>query len=302
VFAAVVNFLELGQKMLVPSFFWGPYREITRHSGRSLDPFTMFNDDGAFDIDGMAAGIDRHLDEQGRVLLVLNFPCHNPTGYTLSPEEWRRVSDVIVSAGARGPVTVLIDAAYMEFGGESARAWVEIVPSLMEHATVLVAWTASKSMAQYGARIGAIVGLHTDAEERAQMDNALGYTARATWSNCHHLGQRAVTELLTDPELAPRVRAERGEIAALLQTRIAAFNEYAGKAGLPTPHYDAGFFVTMFTPDQDASAAAMRDLGVYTVPIPGAVRVAICATPADAIPRVVSALEAGLVAAGRDQP
>jgi aromatic-amino-acid transaminase len=296
VFAAVVNFLDIGQKMLVPNFFWGPYREITHHSGRSLDPFSMFADDGSFDVAGMASGLDRHLTEQGRAMVVLNFPCHNPTGYTLTSEEWRAVSDVVTDAGARGPVTVLIDAAYMEYGGAAARAWVSAVPALMRNATVLVAWTASKSMAQYGARVGAIVALHADDEERSQIDNALGYTARATWSNCQHLGQRAVTELLTDTALAGRVSAERERLGAMLQTRIDAFNEYAGRAGLPTPHFDAGFFVTMFTPDQDAAAAAMRALGVYTVPIPGAVRVAICATPADAMPRMVAALEAGLAA------
>jgi aromatic-amino-acid transaminase len=297
VYQAVANFLEQGQKMLVPSFFWGPYREVTAHGGRALDPFPMFADDGSFDIAGMAAGLDRHLATQGRALVVLNFPCHNPTGYTLSDEEWQRVSDVVNDAGARGPVTVLIDAAYMEFGGDAAKSWVEHVPSLMRNATVLVAWTASKSMAQYGARIGAIVGLHRDPDELKQIENAFGYTCRATWSNSNHIGQRAVAELLTDPTLAAQVAVERAEIADLLQTRIDAFNHHASAANLPTPRFDAGFFVAVFTKDQDKTAAAMRELGVYTVPIPGAVRVALCATPTAAIPRLVSALKVGLAAA-----
>ena len=297
VYQAVVNFLEPGQKMLVPNFFWGPYLAITTHSGRGLDPFPMFTPDGSFNLEGMEAGLDRHLADQGRALLVLNFPCHNPTGYTLSAEEWRQVSDIVARAGARGPVTVLLDVAYMEFGGEAARSWLDHVPDLMENATVLVAWTASKSMAQYGARVGAIVGLHRDADELSQMDNAFGFTCRATWSNCNHLGQLAVTDLLTKPDLVDRVTSERAAISALLQSRIDAFNEYATRVALPTPRFDAGFFVSVFTPDQDATAKAMRELGVYTVPIGGAVRVALCSTPESAIPRVVEALEAGIAAA-----
>ncbi|MEM7414652.1 MAG: aminotransferase class I/II-fold pyridoxal phosphate-dependent enzyme [Gemmatimonadota bacterium] len=296
VYAAVVNFLEAGQKMLVPNFFWGPYREITSHSGRALDPFTMFAEDGSFDVAGMTAGLERHLATQGRALVVLNFPCHNPTGYTLSQDEWREVTDAISSAAQNGPVTVLLDVAYMEYGDADARSWVAWVPKLMEHATVLVAWTASKSMCQYGARTGAIIALHEDDDERTQLDNALGYTARSTWSNCNHLGQRAVTDLLTDDELSARVLAERAEVSALLRTRIDAFNELAGAADLPTPRYDAGFFVTVFTKDQDTTAAAMREHGVYTVPIPGAVRLAICSTPADLMPRLTRAVEAGLAA------
>ena len=296
VHAGVVNFLAPGQKLLVPEFYWGPYRPICHHTGRDLEPFRMFDADGSFDVAEMAAGLERHIDAQGRAMVVLNFPCHNPTGYSLDAGEWQEVVTAVKAAGAGGRVTGMRDAAYMEFGGDSARRWIDAVPGLLEHATVLVAWTASKSFAQYGARVGALIGLHRDPAERTQIDNALGYTCRSTWSNCNHLGQLAVTELLTDPDLSGQVATERAALAALLDERIDAFNEHASKAGLPTPRFDAGFFVAMFTPDQERTAARMRELGVYTVPIPGAVRVAMCSTPAAAVPRLVEALEAGVAA------
>ena len=83
----------------------------------------------------------------------------------------------------------------------------------------------------------------------------------------------------------------------LLQARIDAFNARAMALELPAPRFDAGFFVSVFTEDADATAAVMRDLGVYVVPIPGAVRVAICSTPASAMPRLVEALSKGVAAA-----
>jgi len=297
VFEAVVNFLEPGQKMLLPSFFWGPYTAISQHTGRGIDPFPMFADDGSFNLAAMAEGLERHMSTQGRALLVLNFPCHNPTGYTLSAEEWNAITEVVAREGARGPVTVLIDVAYMDFGGDAARAWVDAVPGLLEHATVLVAWTASKTMAQYGARVGALVALHDDPDEVEQMNNALGYSARATWSNCNHAGQLAVSRLLTDSDLIPGVAAERGELVKLLQSRIDAFNTEAASADFSTPRYDAGFFVSVFTPDEQVTGARMRELGVYTIPIPGAVRVAMCSTPTHAVPRLIDALQQGVAAA-----
>ena len=48
----------------------------------------------------------------------------------------------------------------------------------------------------------------------------------------------------------------------------------------------------------ERTAAAMRKRGVYVVPIPGAVRVALCSTPLAAVPRLVEALVAGVRAAG----
>jgi aromatic-amino-acid transaminase len=298
IYQAVVNFLEPGQKLLTSSYYWGPYRAITGHLGRGIETFRMFGEDGSFDVEGLAGAMDRQASAQGRVLVVLNFPCHNPTGYSLSGDEWRAVSEVVSRVGTRVPVTVLIDAAYMRYGGAAATTWVDAVGDMLRAATVLVAWTASKSFTQYGSRIGALVALHRDPGEVTQMDNALGYTCRATWSNCNHVGQLAVTELLTDPRLVERSDSERDELLRLLQTRIDAFNVGALAAGLRTPRYDSGFFVAVFTPDSEVTARVMREAGVYVVPIDGAVRVALCCTPSAVIPRVTAALAQGVAAAG----
>ena len=229
VYEAVVNFVEPGQSLLTASYYWGPYLEIARHSGRVLDTFEMFGSDGGFDVAGLTAALERHAALQGRVLLVLNFPCHNPTGYSLSPDEWKRTAEVVRDVGARVPTTLLLDAAYLRFGGDAEATWIDAVPTMLETATVLVAWTASKSFTQYGARVGALVGLHRDAGERDQITNALGYSCRATWSNGNHLGQAAIAELLTDAEAARRCDAERRELITLLQGRVDTFNEAAGR-------------------------------------------------------------------------
>jgi aromatic-amino-acid transaminase len=107
----------------------------------------------------------------------------------------------------------------------------------------------------------------------------------------------AITDLLETPELAARADAERGHLRALLGSRVEAFNRHAGAAGLRYPRYEGGFFVTVFTPDAPATAARMRELGVYVVPLEGAVRVALCSTPAADVPRLVEALAVGLSAA-----
>jgi aromatic-amino-acid transaminase len=82
----------------------------------------------------------------------------------------------------------------------------------------------------------------------------------------------------------------------MLQDRVDVFNaEATGR--LHVPRYDGGFFVSVFTPDAQVTAAAMRELGVYIIPLDGAVRVALCSTPVTAVPPLVEALEAGVEAA-----
>jgi aspartate/tyrosine/aromatic aminotransferase len=256
----------------------------------------MFRADRTFDVDGLASGLQRHVDAQGRALAVLNFPCHNPTGYSLEKEEWDQVVEAVRRAGERGPVSVLLDVAYFAFGGRSARTWIDAIPGLAESATVLVAWTASKSFTQYGARVGSMIAVHNDDAERSQIKNALAFTCRSTWSNPNHLGQRVVTEILTKPELRRRADAEREELVGVLSKRIQAFNAGAKAAGLSYPRYDSGFFSMVFVKDGDRAAAKMRELGVYVLPLKGAVRVALCGTPLAQIPRLVEALAAGAAA------
>ncbi len=297
IYHAVVNFLEPGQALLTTNYRWGPYRDIAAHAGRSCETFEMFREDGTFDVAAMEAGIERQVREQGRVLLILNFPCHNPTGYSLDASEWSDVTDVVVRAADRVPVTVLMDCAYLKFGGDAIAAWDDALPRLLEATTVLFAWTASKTFTQYGLRVGALIACHRDAEERVRLTNAFNYTSRATWSNCNRIGIRAVTDLLTDPGLKARSDAERQELIDLLASRTRIFNESARQHGLDWPRFENGFFVSVFTPDPEVTAASMRDAGVFVIPINGAVRVGLCATPSRALPRLVAALAEGVKAA-----
>ncbi len=290
----IVNALEPGQRLLTSSYFWGPYATLADHTRRGVLTFRMFDSAGAFDLGAYEAGLDRLMREQGRALVVLNTPCHNPTGYSLDDGEWSEVVGITERAASRGPTTLLLDFAYAKFAPTTDSPWQVHLERLAESAGVFIAWTASKSFAQYGARVGALVALHPDGGERRRIANALGYSCRGTWSNCNHLGMLAITEVLSDPDLRGRSEREREDLCLLLGERVAAFNRQAKSAGLAHPRYEGGFFVTVFTENARETAERMRRRGVYVVPVDGAVRVALCSTPKDAIPRLVEALEAGV--------
>lgn len=295
---AVTCFLEPGQALLTTSYFWSPYRIIASHTQRALEVFDMFDAQGAFDARAFEKGLAALLARQGRALVIFNFPCHNPTGYSLDDSEWERVAQIVERHAERGPISFLIDLAYAHFGSSDSHAWVRHAERIAGSAQLLVAWTASKAFAQYGARVGALIAVDARADERQRLSNALGFACRGTWSNCNHLGQLAVTRLLEDPKLRERSLAERRVLVDLLAQRVAAFNEHAGRAGLRYPRYEGGFFVSVFTPEAERAAARMREQGVFVVPMKGAVRAALCSTPASAVPRLVAALAQGVGAPG----
>ncbi len=294
---AITTYLDAGQALLTTDYFWAPYRIIASHTRRAVETFRMFDQEGRFDLRAFEEALVNQLARQGRVLAVLNVPCHNPTGYTLDEAEWAGLREILERHAGRGPIAVLFDMAYAKFGEQGAVSWVEHLEALSQHVQVLVAWSASKSFAQYGARVGALIAIQRDAEERQRIKNALSFACRGTWSNCNHLGMLAVTELLSDPEARAATERERHELVTLLAQRVEAFNREAAKYDLHYPRYEGGFFVAVFTPDAEVTAAHMRNLGVFVVPLGGAVRVALCSVPEAGIPRLVEALAAGVAAA-----
>ena len=291
---AVTSFLEPGQALLVPSFYWGPYKTIADDSGRALSTFRMFDETGRLDTVDFAAKLADHLDKQGRALAILNSPCNNPTGYSFDDDEWRAVVAAVTRLAPRGPIALVFDVAYARYGAADLSRAVDAVLPLADKAQILFTWSASKSFTEYGLRVGALVAMHPDAEERRRLDSAFAFACRGTWSNCNAGGMAAITRVLTEPALRARVDRERAALKALLDRRVARWNELAGKAALRYPRYDGGFFTTVFCDDAPAVAQRLKAEGVFVVPQAGALRVALCSVAERDVPRLVDAVARAL--------
>lgn len=286
---AVSTFLERGQSVVTPSFYWGPYQTICDEHERGVRTSPMFTAGGGFDVSGFADVLQRTAKEQGRLLVFLNDPCHNPTGYSMSEGEWEGVSAALREVSAQVPTTVLADVAYLGFAKDQ-RSFLKHLAPLTERAAVLFAWSASKSFGLYGQRVGALIACTADGAQRAAMQNAMAYACRGTWSNCNAAGQHAVARCLTDASLDVAVRAERARLTALLDGRVSAFNRAAEGSALRYPRYDGGFFVTLFAEDAKGSAERLKARGVFTVPGKDSLRVALCSVPEAQVPALVDAL------------
>lgn len=289
---ALMNYLQSGQAVLTPSFYWGPYQTLAEEHERKVETFNMFTPAGALDVAALDAKLTEQLKTQGRVLLLLNDPCNNPTGYSMTRAEWRAVVEVLLKH-ADEPVTLLVDMAYWLYSGQGDhRAFLaELVP-LLGKTGLLFAWSGSKTYTHYGLRVGALIACEADEKNRNATQAALAYACRGTWSNCVRGGMAAVTRLLTDEALKAACDEERQALKKLLQSRVKAFNAAAQPQGLQYPRYEGGFFVTVFHPDAEAQARRMQEKGVYVVPQKGALRVALCSAAESEVPRLVEALAA----------
>jgi aromatic-amino-acid transaminase len=300
---AIANFLEPGQSILTPSYYWGPYQTLCDEADRKVSTFRMFAPQsdggaGALDIEALDRALVAQLESQRRALVFLNDPCNNPTGYSMRPNEWRAVVERLVARSSEGAITLLVDMAYFAYGANDPRAFLRELTPLLGKVGLLFAWSASKTFTHYGLRVGALVACFADEKERALTENAFSYSSRGTWSNCSRGGQAAITRLLTDKPLAEACNAEREGLKGLLRARVEAFNALAPAKGLVYPRYEGGFFVTVFHDDPTGKAAAMKEKGVFVVPqrAPagdqgrGALRVALCSVAEKDVARLVDAL------------
>lgn len=287
---AIANYLEPGQSILTTSYFWGPYQTLCDEADRKVATFSMFDVHGGLDVEAFDRALEAQIREQGRSLIFLNDPCHNPTGYSMRTSEWKQIVERIGAHANRAPVTLLVDTAYLAYGSGNPRAFLKELTPLLGKAGLLFAWSASKTFTHYGLRVGALIASVPDEKERTMTEAAFSYSCRGTWSNCTRGGMKAVTRLLSEPALATACDAERDGLKALLDARVHAFNHHASTRGLKYPRYEGGFFVTVFVDDAMERAARMREKGVFVVPAKGALRVALCSVAERDVPKLVEAL------------
>jgi aromatic-amino-acid transaminase len=288
---AIANFLEPGQALLTTSFYWGPYQTMADEADCRVDTFSMF--DAAtreLDVAALDRALARQIAEQRRVLLFVNDPCHNPTGYSMHADEWQKVVACLLSHAGEAPITLLVDCAYFAYSAADPRAFLKELVPLAGRVMLLFAWSASKTFTHYGLRVGALVACIPDEAERRTTEAALSYSSRGMWSNCTRGGQLAIARLLSDPALAKACDAERAKLKAMLRARVDAWNGLARPKGLDYPRYDGGFFVTVFHPAAIEKAAEMKRDGVFVVPQKGALRVALCGVAERDVARLVDSL------------
>lgn len=285
------NFLEPGQTLLTTAPFWGPYATLAAENGMGLATAPWPEAGEPLDAGAWDAALRQLMKRQGRVLLWLNDPCHNPTGRSLSAADRAVLLDLLRGVASLGPVTLLLDFAYLDYTGEpgAVQAALGDYAAFGAEGRVLVgaSLSLSKSMTLYGARCGAIA-FPWCAEPDLQA--ALTQSCRGTWSNCARAPQSLLLRLEKDGKAQARLAAEHRHWSEVLAARAQALDAALTAEGMKALHWQGGFFVTVATAGSEAVCGGLKAEGVFTVPLPEGLRVGICGMRASEAPRFAKAL------------
>lgn len=265
-----------GDKIIAANWYWAPYRTLAQEQGRELVTFNFLKD-GFFDIESFKRKLNGVLDEQDETVVIINTPAHNPTGYSLTLNDWHTVKHAFEEMPADKKITLLVDTAYIDFAGdqEKYREFLPVLEDMPGNVMVVIAHSLSKSYTLYGQRCGAMICL-AKTEKLADEFAVCGeFVSRNTWSNCNRGPQEVLARIYADPELKRRVDEERAVFREMLLRRGKAFENSAKEAGLEMVPFDAGFFCSIPSDDPESVTSELEKEGIFLVPLAAGVRVSI---------------------------
>ncbi len=202
---------------------WPIHETIFAAAKVKVSHYPYVGSDNRLDVEAMLAVL-REVPKGDVVLL--HACCHNPTGFDLSHEDWKRVLEVVHSRD----LLPLIDFAYQGFGDGidqdawSTRLFAAQVPEL------LITSSCSKNFGLYRDRTGALIVCATSADKLIDIRSQLANIARNLWSTPPDHGAAVVATILADPELKARwadeVEAMRLRIAQLRSGLVEALEPH----------------------------------------------------------------------------
>ncbi len=280
---AIANYSEVGDQVLTSDWYWGPYSALCREGGRTLTTYSLFDENQNFNVRDFGEKVSSLLGKQDSLLIIINTPAHNPTGYSLSEEDWSQVLDICKTQAKKGTkkISILVDVAYIDYAGEKneARKFMKQFGGLPENMLIMFAFSMSKGYTMYGQRTGAIIGLSSSKSVIEEFAQITKFSSRATWSNINRGAMTVLTKIQQDATLLSQFEKEREELYQTIRQRGAIFMEEAAACKLNALPYKAGFFISIPAADPGAVCDKLHDDLIFAVPLKMGVRVAVCAVP-----------------------
>ena len=274
----LANTLNQGEAVLIPDVAWASYRSMIKQMNLQTETYSLMEKEkvSVRDLMDKAAEIMQH---QHKVVVIINDPCHNPTGITLGKNRWYQLIDFFNDLSQQGPVIIINDIAYFDysFDCDNVTDYMECFNRISDRIVINIAFSCSKTMTAYGMRTGANIILAQDQDTADAFANQYKRTARSFWSNVNNSMMDCFTEVITSHR--EEYLKEKQQAIGLLKKRSEIFLAQAKEAGLPLYPYQEGFFITLCITEQPLLNRYYEKLlsnDIYPVKITGGIRIAIC--------------------------
>ncbi|WOI52707.1 amino acid aminotransferase [Parvularcula sp. LCG005] len=266
---------------------WPNHQHIAQTVGLQVGSY------GYADATDPGVDLDRMLSDLGEAkrgdMVLVQGPCHNPTGIDLSHDQWLTLADFCQEKG----LLPLIDTAYHGFAASLDDDIAGVQAFLQKCADVLVVYSCSKNFGLYRERSGALIVQTDDEKSLEAVRTHLADVARAIYSMPPAHGPAIVATILGDADL----RKAWTEELASMRTRMVELRRQLAAALQPRSNsYDPAVLNAqngMFSqlPFVEGGIAELRERGLY---IPGSGRLNIAGLVSEDIDRAAAEMSAYL--------
>lgn len=289
------TFLDEGETIIIPEIAWGSYKLMAHENNLKSITYKNFEGDH-FNLNSLKEQVESIKDTQDRIVIVINDPCHNPTGYSLTSEEWADVIAYLNEVSKTNSVILINDIAYIDYSNkpaEEARAYMQNFKNLSDNVFIEICFSCSKTLTSYGLRCGAAVLLANRQQDVRDVEIIMEKKARATWSNTPNAAMENFTWIVTEGR--ENFLKEKQKYIDLMKERSALFLDEAKRANLDVYPYKEGFFVTLRIEDNvtgNKIHEAFMENHIYTVKVNHGIRVAVCSLPLSKVKGLAAKMKA----------
>lgn len=276
------------KKVWVSNPTWPNHPNVVRFVDLQVGEYTYADPEtGQVDLPGMLADLEQAERGDG---VILQGPCHNPTGIDLGIDDWRAIA---AFAKQRGLI-VMLDVAYHGFAHGLDADVAGVRAFIAEAGEALIAYSCSKNFGLYRERAGCFLAVGETADGIAAAATHVAALARASYSMPPAHGAAIVATILADADLRAEWEAELTEMRErMISLRKALADELVNRTGsnrLAAISQQNGMFSQVpVTKDQ---VTAMREqAGLY---MPNSGRMNIAGLNLNIIPKVAEILASQL--------
>ena len=290
-----------GDKVVVPDLYWDNYSLLFEEAcGATLETFNTFKG-GAFD----AAAMKRALLAPGdKKILLLNFP-NNPTGYTATISDAKKIVSAVRAAAAAGKkIVVLLDDAYFglvyEPGVHGESLFAEFA-NLHRNVLAVKLDGTTKEDYVWGLRVGFISFAFkgATADQLKALEAKAAGNVRSGVSNITSIGQHMALAALDAKDYARQKREKHNVLKkryTTIRRILARHPEYA--ESFDVMPFNSGYFMCVKPRGVDAEAVRKHLIAAYstgTIVLSGLIRIAFSTVPCAKLPALFAHIHAAVL-------
>ena len=265
--------LDPDDVVILPDKMWGNYNMILNvKKGAKISQYDLFSERHGFNLEAFEEKIRIEAEKHDKITVLLNFP-HNPTGYSITVEEGKRIIEILAGIAETGKnIIAVTDDAYFGLFYEEQTLKESLFANLCNRHPRLLAVKldgATKENFVWGLRVGFITyGCKIEGDSIAVYDSLERKTAgriRGSISNASHLGQTIVLKSMQSENFIK----EKEEKFKVLKNRAERIKEVLSdsryKDAWDVYPFNSGYFMCIRLKSVDAETLRRHLLEKYGV-------------------------------------